>query len=53
MRNYGNMGAATILFVLDKLRCDEKVYQTIHPWIATLAFGPGVSMEGLLLRFAS
>lgn len=47
------MGAATILFLLDKFRMDKKVDPTIHPWTAAMAFGPGITVEGLLLKFGS
>jgi predicted naringenin-chalcone synthase len=47
--NYGNMSSATILFVLDHIqRCS-------HPapgeYGLLLAFGPGLTMEGMLLRW--
>jgi len=47
--NYGNMSSATILFVLDHIqRCN-------HPepdeYGVLLAFGPGLTMEGMLLRW--
>nr|QBQ18374.1 chalcone synthase 847 [Pohlia nutans] len=51
--NYGNMGATTVLFVLDKLRRDKKVDSTIHPWTTALSFGPGITVEGLLMKFGS
>lgn len=46
LANYGNMSSATFLFVL------EQLFQQTHqkPWAVGLAFGPGLSMEGLLLR---
>lgn len=46
LANYGNMSSATFLFVL------EQLFQQAHqkPWAVGLAFGPGLSMEGLLLR---
>lgn len=47
--NYGNMSSATILFVLDHIqRCN-------HPspgdYGVLLAFGPGLTMEGMLIRW--
>jgi alkylresorcinol/alkylpyrone synthase len=47
--NYGNMSSATILFVLDYIqRCN-------HPepdeYGVLLAFGPGLTMEGMLVRW--
>lgn len=53
LSNYGNMGSTTILFLLDKFRNDKKVDQTIHPWTAAVAFGPGIAVEGLLMKFGS
>ena len=52
LRNYGNMGAATILFALNKFRSDKKEDKTIlvNPWTVAVAFGPGVTLEGLLLK---
>ncbi|MBA3603972.1 MAG: type III polyketide synthase [Parachlamydiaceae bacterium] len=44
--NYGNMSSATFLFVLDNIiRC-----KTDKLWTAGLGFGPGLSLEGILLR---
>jgi len=47
--NYGNMSSATILFVLDTIqRCN-------HPepdeYGVLLAFGPGLTMEGMLVQW--
>lgn len=44
--NYGNMSSATLLFVLERL---QQLGQP-HPWTAALGFGPGLSIEGLLLK---
>lgn len=44
--NYGNMSSATFLFVLERL-CTQR---TDKLWTAGLGFGPGLSMEGILLR---
>lgn len=46
LSNYGNMSSATFLFVLKQLV--EQQYT--HPWVAGVGFGPGLSMEGILLR---
>lgn len=46
LANYGNMSSATFLFVLDALRQQK----SRHPWTLGLAFGPGLSMEGILLN---
>jgi predicted naringenin-chalcone synthase len=41
LRKYGNMSSATILFVLARLMADRPTSGL------TLAFGPGLAMEGL------
>ncbi len=46
LANYGNMSSATFLFVLDHLRHQNQR----HPWAAGIGFGPGLSIEGLLLH---
>lgn len=46
LANFGNMSSATFLFVLDKLRHQKQQ----KPWSAGVGFGPGLSMEGLLLK---
>ena len=44
LRDYGNMSSATFLFVLEKcIKLDRK-------WTVGIAFGPGLSMEGLLMK---
>lgn len=44
LKEYGNMSSATFLFVL------EKLLETPSDWTLGLAFGPGLAMEGILLR---
>lgn len=46
LKDYGNMSSATFLFVL------ERLYQqsTFKPWTLGLGFGPGLSIEGILLH---
>lgn len=44
LKDYGNMSSATFLFVL------EKLINTPSQWTLGLAFGPGLVMEGILLR---
>lgn len=44
--NYGNMSSATFLFVLDHIAR----HKTEKQWTAGLGFGPGLSLEALLLR---
>jgi predicted naringenin-chalcone synthase len=46
---FGNMSSATFLFVLDKIK-SQKNHQE---WIIGLGFGPGLSMEGILLKASS
>jgi predicted naringenin-chalcone synthase len=47
--NYGNMSSATILFVLDHIqRCSRPAP---GEYGVLLAFGPGLTMEGMLLRW--
>lgn len=44
LKDFGNMSSATFLFVLERLL--EKRLK----WTLGLAFGPGLAMEGILLR---
>jgi predicted naringenin-chalcone synthase len=44
--DYGNMSSATFLFVLKQLLHQN----TSKQWAAGVGFGPGLSMEGILLR---
>lgn len=45
LANYGNMSSATFLFVLDRL-LEQK---SSKKWTVGLGFGPGLSVEGILL----
>ena len=49
LHDYGNMSSATILFVL------ERIHQCAHPqpgeYGVLLAFGPGLTMEGMVIRW--
>ncbi|CAM0908305.1 unnamed protein product [Alopecurus aequalis] len=45
LREYGNMSGATIVFVLDELR-----RRALPEWGAMLAFGPGITIEAMVLR---
>lgn len=49
LENFGNMSSPTFLFVLDELRSRP----SIHEQIIGLGFGPGLSIEGILLKAAS
>jgi predicted naringenin-chalcone synthase len=47
--DYGNMSSATILFVLERIqRCGQPVP---GDYGVLLAFGPGLTMEGLLVQW--
>ncbi|KAG0561424.1 hypothetical protein KC19_9G063800 [Ceratodon purpureus] len=55
LENYANMSSPTILFVLDKLRNEAQKLPAgsrhlIHPWTVVVGFGPGMTMEGILLK---
>jgi predicted naringenin-chalcone synthase len=45
LANYGNMSSATFLFILERLLMQRDRF----PCLVGLAFGPGLSMEGMLL----
>lgn len=45
MATVGNMSSATIQFVLDHLSTRQQ-----HPWTVAIGFGPGLSVEGILLK---
>ncbi len=45
-RECGNMSSSTFLFVLDRLRRKP----TLQKWAVGVGFGPGLSMEGILLK---
>ncbi len=49
LRNYGNMSSPSILFVLKKMMEDDNVNETIM----AMAFGPGLTMESMLLKAVS
>ncbi len=46
LKNYGNMSSATFLFVLKRLSQQKSSNQ----WAVGIGFGPGLSMEGILLH---
>ena len=46
LKHYGNMSSPSIFFVLDASRKKQSQYQ----WTLGLGFGPGLSMEGILLK---
>jgi len=48
LRKFGNMSSASLVFVLDNMRRRQlPAHQT---WVPALAFGPGLNVEGSLLR---
>lgn len=52
LKHYGNISASTVLFVLDELRRADSPAdnQTGCEWGIAVAFGPGVTIEGALLK---
>lgn len=48
MADYGNMSSATIQFVFDHLSTRQQ-----FPWTIAVGFGPGLSVEGVLLKSSS
>lgn len=48
LEQFGNMSSATFLFVLENLLAQPNT----HTWTAGVGFGPGLSMEGLLLKMS-
>lgn len=49
LAHYGNMSSASFLFVLDRLRQQ----QNHKEWTIGLGFGPGLSIEGMVLERSS
>lgn len=49
LRRYGNMSSATILFVLEELQRSRR--PAPGEWGVLLSFGPGLTMEGALVRW--
>lgn len=47
LRDYGNMSSATLVFVWDHIRKQKK---SSKKWVPALAFGPGLNVEGALMR---
>ncbi|GJN11832.1 hypothetical protein PR202_ga30059 [Eleusine coracana subsp. coracana] len=52
LREHGNMSGATIVFVLDELRRRKKEEgdHRLPEWGALMAFGPGITVETIVLR---
>ncbi|GAA4361134.1 type III polyketide synthase [Hymenobacter saemangeumensis] len=51
LRNYGNMSSATVLYVLKELLEDASPADNGAP-VLSFAFGPGLTMEAVLLQLA-
>lgn len=49
LRNYGNMSSPTVLFILQRLLQQE----TVKPKIVMLGFGPGLTVEGMVLQYVA
>uniref|UniRef100_J3N0P8 Chalcone synthase n=2 Tax=Oryza brachyantha TaxID=4533 RepID=J3N0P8_ORYBR len=52
LSEYGNMSGATVAFVLDELRrrWEKKGDEPQHEWGVMLAFGPGITIEAMVMR---
>jgi len=46
LRKYGNMSSCSLMFVFDEIRKKPRD----HAWVPALAFGPGLNVEGAMLR---
>jgi predicted naringenin-chalcone synthase len=59
LRKYGNMSSATLIFVLREMlqqyaegeSTEGKLPAGCSPFIPSLAFGPGLNVEGALLKY--
>ncbi len=49
LREYGNMSSPTVLFVLQSLQ-KSLTFRNHHELILSFAFGPGLTLEGMLLK---
>jgi predicted naringenin-chalcone synthase len=47
LRKFGNMSSASLIFVFDEMR---RTKVRSGRWVPTLAFGPGLNVEGAMLR---
>jgi predicted naringenin-chalcone synthase len=52
LRNYGNMSSPTVLFVLREI-LNVITHDDNHQSIMSLAFGPGLTLESMILRIES
>ncbi|XP_044445921.1 bisdemethoxycurcumin synthase-like [Triticum aestivum] len=54
LRDFGNMSGATVIFVLDELRRRRaKEGETAAEWGVVMAFGPGITIETMVLHAAT
>jgi type III polyketide synthase len=49
-KKYGNMSSGTVLCILDKMRSQNLTEPSKREFVAALAFGPGLAVEGTLLK---
>jgi alpha-pyrone synthase len=52
LKNYGNMSSPTVLFVLKEIVHDIGV-SNVGERVLSFAFGPGITLEGMVLRIES
>uniref|UniRef100_I1QDK3 Chalcone synthase n=1 Tax=Oryza glaberrima TaxID=4538 RepID=I1QDK3_ORYGL len=50
LMNYGNVSSNTVFYVLEYLRDELKKGMIREEWGLILAFGPGITFEGMLVR---
>ncbi|KAG8092021.1 hypothetical protein GUJ93_ZPchr0012g19842 [Zizania palustris] len=50
LMNYGNVSSNTVFYVLEYLRDELKKGVITEEWGLILAFGPGITFEGMLVR---
>ena len=53
LKNFGNMSSATILFVLKAMISDPEIMKDHERKILSLAFGPGLTLESMILSICS
>lgn len=50
LMDYGNVSSNTIFYVMEKMRDELRKKEGSEEWGLALAFGPGITFEGILLR---
>ncbi|KAL8195994.1 hypothetical protein R6Q57_024994 [Mikania cordata] len=50
LMDFGNVSSNTIFYVLEYMRDELILKNKAHEWGLALAFGPGITFEGILLR---